>query len=117
MNRTPEQFNAREDRRREMLEDEAALCPKFSKRSRVRRRDPDIVLGRVRHGNSGEIGRSRGTIRVAMTFEEAIKQIKAAMSVTAAMSLRQQARLQQHQEWILANEAAAAEHRELMRKH
>ena len=52
-----------------------------------------------------------------MNFEEAIQQLKDAMAVTAGMSLRQESRLKDHEKWIIANEEAAALHREWLKDH
>jgi hypothetical protein len=52
-----------------------------------------------------------------MNFEETIQQLKDAMTVTAAMALRQENRLSEHQEWIVANERATAQHREWLQQH
>jgi len=52
-----------------------------------------------------------------MNFEETIQQLKDAMAVTAAMALRQEGRLHEHQEWIEANERALARHREWLERH
>lgn len=52
-----------------------------------------------------------------MNFEEAIQQLKDAMTVTHAMALRQESRLHEHQEWIVANERAIARHREWLERH
>jgi hypothetical protein len=52
-----------------------------------------------------------------VNFEEAIQQLKDAMTVTASMALRQESRLKEHQEWIIANEAAVARHRERLKAH
>jgi hypothetical protein len=52
-----------------------------------------------------------------MNFEETIQQLKDAMTVTAAMALRQENRLDEHREWIEANERALARHREWLETH
>jgi len=52
-----------------------------------------------------------------VNFEEAIQQLKDAMTVTASMALRQESRVKEHQEWIIANEAAVARHREWLNDH
>ena len=52
-----------------------------------------------------------------MTLEENVQQIRDALVVTTAMVLRHEQRLQQHQEWLEAEERSIARHREWLDQH
>ena len=47
-----------------------------------------------------------------MTLEEIVQQLRDAQTVTAAQTLRHEARLKEHQQWLEANELAYAKHRD-----
>ncbi len=49
-----------------------------------------------------------------MTLEEIVAQLKDAQTVTGAQTLRHEARLKEHQQWLEDNELAYSRHREMM---
>ena len=52
-----------------------------------------------------------------MGFEEAIQQLKDAMTVTAGMALRRESRLKEQQERLDADERSIQRHREWLQEH
>ena len=50
-----------------------------------------------------------------MSLDETIKRLENAMTVTAAMALRQESRLEKHAEWIAAHEDAMIAHGRAMK--
>jgi hypothetical protein len=53
----------------------------------------------------------------AMTLEEIVQQLKDAQTVTGAQTLRHEARLKEHEQWLRDNELAYARHREIVEQH
>lgn len=52
-----------------------------------------------------------------MALEETIERLRDELTVTAAMTERNAARIKEHAEWIEANERAVARHREWLQQH
>jgi phosphoenolpyruvate-protein kinase (PTS system EI component) len=52
-----------------------------------------------------------------MALEDTIERLRDELTVTAAMTERNAARIKEHQEWLEANERAAAMHREWLQQH
>ncbi len=52
-----------------------------------------------------------------MDLEENIRKLREALAVNSAMTLKHEARLREHQEWLEANEHAWAKWREIAAQH
>jgi hypothetical protein len=52
-----------------------------------------------------------------MALEDTIQRLRDELTVTAAMTERNAARIKEHAEWLAANERATAAHREWLQQH